>query len=664
VLPLKRKSGGWSWLVDGFLAFAFATVLVRPLYKAEYLDAWNSIESTFISDARFLSAHWPHPGWQPNWYLGTRTDYVYPPALRYGTAVLSKVRHTTTARSYHLYIALLYGFGIAAVYVFVRVGSRSRWIALWSAAASAMVSPSFLFFKDFRVDYAGVNYMPIRLGVLVRYGEGPHMSAFALLPFALAAAWYGLRRGRPVLLALTGMFAAAVVSNNFYGATALAIFFPILVWSIWLAEQDRLIFVRAAIAAVLAWGLCAFWFTPSYFRVTLDNMKLVSSPGHWWSALLMAVVVGVYGVVSYRLVRGRPERAWAAFCLGALAVMALNVIGNQYYDFRVMGEPGRLIPELDLVIFLALGVFFAWMASRGRWGLAAAAVLAIACIAPGWHYVARSWKVIAPPAQYKDRVEYVITDWIHRNLRGVRCLSTGSVRFWYNAWYDLPQLGGSSEQGLLNINSQHANAEAVLDDDINAAIAWLQATGVGAVIVHDKTSKEVYHDWPKPDRFEGRLEKIYNHEGDRIYRVPRRFETLARVVDAAEIRAIQPTESLMEYGLVQKYVAAVEHGPDSPVTLERHGTDEIRLHARLQRGQLLLLQETYDPAWKAYVQGKAVSTAEDGMHFLLIDAGAGDRDVLLSFETPLENRVGQVFFFLTVAAIAWMLWQGRRNVHA
>jgi hypothetical protein len=659
VLPKKGKARAWSWLADGFLAFAFATVLVRPLYKAEYLDAWNSIESTFISDARFLSAHWPHPGWQPNWYLGTRTDYIYPPALRYGTAFLSRVRHTSTARSYHLYIALLYGLGIAAVYVFAWTGTRSRWIALWAAAASAMVSPSFLFFRDFRVDYAGVHFMPIRLGVLVRYGEGPHMSAFALLPFALAAAWNGLRRGHPALLALTGVFSAAVVANNFYGATALAIFFPILVWSVWLAEQDLWVLARAAVAALLAWGLCAFWFTPSYVRVTLENMKLVSAPGHAWSAALMAGLVAAYATLSYRLVRGRPERAWACFSLGAFAIMALNVIGNQYYDFRVMGEPGRLIPELDFVIFLAGSLLLAWIAARGRWWTAVAAALAVAALLPGISYVRTAWKVIAPPARYDNRVEFVVTDWIHRHLPGVRCLSTGSVRFWYNAWYDLPQLGGSSEQGLLNPNSQFGNAEAVLDDNIDAGIAWLQATGVGAVIVHDKTSKEVYHDWPNPERFEGKLEKIYNNAGDRIYRVPRRFEALARVVDAAPIRAVAPSAEMLDYDRVRKYVDAVERGPDSPVDLQRPGTDEIRLHARLAAGQLLLVQETYDPAWKAYVNGARVPTSEDGMHFLLVDAGAGDRDVVLRFETPLENRVGQVVFFLSVIAVAWLVWHGR-----
>src|SRR6185503_11002393 len=192
------------------------------------------------------------------------------------------------ARSYHLYIALLYALGLVGVYVFVRTGSRSRWVGLWTALASALVAPGFLLFKEFRIDYAGVHFMPIRLGVLIRYGEGPHMSAFALLPFSLAAAWYGLRRGRPALLGVSSVFAALTVAHNFYGATALALFFPILAWSIWLAERDRLVWARAATVAALAWCLSAFWLTPSYVRVTLDNMQFVSAPGNRWSAALMA----------------------------------------------------------------------------------------------------------------------------------------------------------------------------------------------------------------------------------------------------------------------------------------------------------------------------------------------------------------------------------------
>ena len=233
------------------------------------------------------------------------------------------MRHTSTARSYHLYIALLYGFGIAAVYVFVRVGSGSRWVALWTAAASAMISPSFLLFKDIPHRQPGHHYMPIRLGVLVRYGEGPHMSAWALSAVLPGGGVEGAAARTYGLLALAGVIAALVVANNFYGATALAIFFPMVVWVGLAGGAGPMVWARALGITALAGGLCAFWLTPSFLRITLDNMKLVSLPGHVWSEVLGAFVLAAFAAISWRFGRGRPERAWTVFSLGALASWGL-----------------------------------------------------------------------------------------------------------------------------------------------------------------------------------------------------------------------------------------------------------------------------------------------------------------------------------------------------
>jgi hypothetical protein len=657
-LQKPQTSRPWTWIADSLLLYAFATALLNPLYRADYLSAWNSIEATFISDARFLRDHWPHPGWQPNWYGGTRFDYIYPPALRYGTAALSLFRHTSTARSYHLYIALFYAIGIAGVYLFVRTGSRSRWTAFWTAVASALVSPCFLFFRDFRLDYKGVYYMPLRLGVLIRYGEGPHMSAFALLPLALAAAWLGLRRGHPGRLAAAAIVSALLVANNFYGATALAMFFPILVWSVWLGERDAWIWARAAAVGILAWGLCAFWLTPSYLRVTLDNMRWVSSPGHAWSAVLLGMVAAIYVGLSWRWVRGRPERSWPCFVLGCLAIFSLNVVGNIWYDFRVIGEPGRLIPELDLIILTSLALLFAWIFGRGGWARATAIVLAVACLIPAAGYLRRAWKVLPPRARHEGRIEYQITTWLHDHIPNVRALATGSVRFWYNAWHDLPQIGGGSEQGLLNRFVQDAYISATADDDPpQKGILWMQAMGVGAIIVHDKTSQEIYHDWASPRKFEGLLEKyLDNGAGDRIYRVPLRYAEPARVVDAAALRAIGVVDS---YKLAA-YVDAVERGPDSPVQWQALGTDAMRVHARLAPGQALVVQQSYDPAWKAYDGARLVPMSQDPIGFQLLDPGPGDHDLLLRFETPLENRLGAAAFWLSAMAIAGLVWRSRR----
>lgn len=652
------KPRAWTWAADSLLLYAIATALLNPLYRHEYLNAWNSIEATFISDARFLRDHWPHPGWQPNWYTGTRFDYIYPPAIRYGTAALSLLRNVSTARSYHLYIALLYAVGIVGVYWLVRTGSRSRWAALWTATASAVVSPSFLLFREHRLDYAGVWWMPLRLGALIRYGEGPHISAFALLPLVLAAAWFGLRRGHPGRLGLSAVLSAMVVAHNFYGATALALSFPILAWSLWLAERDRMVWARAALTAVLAWCLCAYWLTPSYLRVTLDNMRWVSDPGNAWSGGLLLAVTGCYMWLSWRFVRGRPERAWASFVLGSLTMFGLNVAGNRYINFRVIGEPARLMPELDLVILIALALGFTWISRRGGRARAGAIALAVACLLPGAGYVRHAWKVLPPKADHRTRIEYRLTNWIAENLPGVRSLATGSMRFWYNTWHDLPQVGGGSEQGLLNRFVQDAYVSAVADDDPPAqTIAWMKAMGVGAMIVHDKTSQEVYHDFASPMKFEGLLEKVYdNGAGDRIYRVPLRYPEPARVVDTAKLRAV----GAIEGWTMPQYVEVVERGPETRVGFEMPGTDAMRVRVRMGAGQSLVVQQAYDPAWTCWSGARRVEIAKDPMGFLLLDPGAGDHDLLLRFETPLENRIGAAAGIAAITVIGLLVWRSLR----
>src|SRR5439155_5180531 len=180
---------------DFLLIFLLTAILIWPLFKAKYLDKWASIESTFIADARFLKEHWPHPLWQPLWYGGTRFDYIYPPALRYGTAALAKFYPMTEARAYHLYTAFFYCIGIAGVYLLVRTLSGSRGMAWLAAGAVAVISPSYLFLVAWRAD--SIPLFPLRLTVLVRYGEVPHITALALLPIALTAAFWALREWRP-----------------------------------------------------------------------------------------------------------------------------------------------------------------------------------------------------------------------------------------------------------------------------------------------------------------------------------------------------------------------------------------------------------------------------------------------------------------------------------
>ncbi len=648
---MKRERLGY--LADTLLIFLLTAVLIGPLFRLKYLENWGSIESTFISDGRFLQQHWPHPRWQPFWYCGTRFDYIYPPALRYGTAGIANVLGVIPAKAYHIYTAVFYCIGIAGVYVFARLGSRSRAGAWLAAAAAATISPAYLFLPDVRKDAWSVWLLPQRLNVLVRYGEGPHMSAFALLPLALAATWMALRGRRPAMTALAALLCALVVSNNFYGATALAMLYPILAWAVWITHRDRGIWLPAAAIPALAYGLTAFWLTPSYLRITLDNMKLVSQPGHAWSAALTAALALAFGWVSWRLAAGRKDRAWPVFVWGAAAALTVNVLGNQYFDFRVIGEPSRLVPELDLVLIL-----LAVEGLRRMWRRSPAAAVALAAVAlsAGIPYLTHPWIQFRKAEKWNERIEYRLTSWMARNLPGARALASGSVRFWYNAWHDMAQVGGGSEQGVLNQAVAAAQWDVMLGEDPALSVAWLQAMGADAVLVHDKRSQEAYHDFPRPDKFSGVLPVIYdNGEGDFVYRVPRRYPGLARVVwtaDAARLKPVAP-----EYGAaaVTAYARLVEGGPDARPEFRYEGTDAMRVRAPLAPGQSLLVQASYDPAWRAWSGSGPLTVRRDAAGFMLIDAPPGDHDIRLVFELPLENAVGRVVSWSSAAVLVGLM---------
>jgi hypothetical protein len=640
-------------LALAFLVFLLAAAFIWPLFEPGYKARWFSIESTFIADGRYLKEHWPHPRWQPLWYCGTRFDYIYPPALRYGVAGISRFFSILPVQAYHIYTAFFYAAGIAAVFTLIVVGSGSRGAAWLGAIAAACISPSFLFLTSIRND--AVAYWPQRLHALISYGEGPHITALSILPFALASAWIGLRRGRVGALVLAAVLSALVVSNNFYGATALAIFFAVLVWALWITHQDHWMLARAAAIGALAYGLAAFWLVPSYVSVTLRNMKYVSDPGNSWSIWVALAVAAVFAAASWMLARNRPERAWIVFVCGAGVAFGLNALGYYYFNFRVIGFPSRLIPELDLAfILLGLeGLRRLWV--RGKtWRI----IVAFIVVASFWFplpYLRHPWSLGVLDPQPQKRIEYRISEWMAKNMPEARAFATGSVRFWYNAWFDLSQIGGGSEQGLQNELVMPAYKELANGDDPELGRHWLLALGADAIIVHDKNSSEFYHDIVHPNRFRGVLPVAWESgEGDTIYRVPRR-PGLARVVDAARAASLKTPAHHSDRESLKAYADLVETSAEANMRWE--SSDEVRIRAQVGAGQSVLLMTTYDPAWRAYAGKKPLPIRKDAMNFMLIDAPAGEQDIRVVFELPLENAVGRLLTAASVLIISILLFR-------
>jgi hypothetical protein len=648
--------GSREVLLDAAFVFFLSAVLIAPLFTIGYLDEWGSIESTFIADARFLAEHWPHPQWQPLWYTGTRFDYIYPPLLRYGTALIAKMSGCEPVRAYHLFCAFFYCLGSVSLYLLMRVVLRSRRAAWLGTAAYALMSPSYLILVSRRED--SYRLAPHRLATLVRWGEGPHITAVALLPLVLVFAWRAFDSRRRADIALAAFFSAAVVSTNFYGATALALFYPILVWSFWVTRRDPRIAMAAVVIPGAAYGLTALWLVPSYFRITAQNMKYVAAPGSPWSVAAAGVVALTYAAVTWRAGARRPERTGAVFIAGCVVFFSLIVAGHYFFNFRITGEPHRWIAELDVVYVLGSMTVLRWMWNRpGRLMRVAAAVIVLAAFFTTKGYVRHAWLIFRPAPDYRSRIEYQIPEWFSKNLPDARTHTAGSVRFWFDVWHDLAEMGGGSEQGLMNGLTIDAQYEIHLDPKPEASILWLQCLGVDAAYVPGPGSQEIFKDNKVPEKFAGLLPVLYdNRRGDVVYQVPRRYAARARVVETARLDQLQPPQSTQDSVNLRAYADVIEKGPDAPPALVRDGPDTMRVRARLSAGQSLVVQETYDPAWRAWSENQPLPVRKDAMGFLVIDAPPGDREVRLQFMTPMENQVGRGITLLTILLLlGWLL---------
>jgi hypothetical protein len=657
----RKRQGGW-WL-DACSIYVLTAILIFPLFRVKYLDRWDSIESTFIADARLLQENWAHHLWQPLWYLGTRADYVYPPGLRYGVAMLSWSLHCTPAKAYHIFIGLLYAFGIVSVYLWVRTASESRRMAWLAAAGVALVSPCLLLVAEWRLDSPFL--VPWRLHVLMTYGEGPHISSLAVLPIVWLAAWRRFLGGNIRWLLLSAGAAAMVATLNFYGATALAITFPLLAWACFIESRDWRIFRDSLSIAALAWGMTAWWLTPSYVSITMRNLELVAPRGNAWSAWVLAIALIAYvGTTSY-LRREFVSRGTELFVWSAFGFLGLYIFGDRWFGFQVAGVPPRLIPEWDLFAVLC-GVLLATQGWKLRPGVARAAVvlLVIACIVPSWQYLTHAYVEFRKDDEWQQRLEYKTPEWLWQKFPEQRVFAGGTIEFWYNVWRDGPQATGGSRQGILNPFLAVVPWRIVNSQSLDFVVHWLQAMGVDIVVVSGPTSKELYKDFHNQALYDAHFSLLRDDgEGNRYYRVPRRVPGIARVVDRMKLLAAPAIPMDYEDQHIRAYAEAIEAEPPGGDARDRargkwKGSDEFDVEVETRSGEALLVEETYDPYWQAYSDGTVRTIWRDAAGLMMVDLPPGKHSVRMVFETPLEIMVGRVLTIATFVLCCWFLVVG------
>ncbi len=641
-----------SWWLDGVVIFGLAAVLIFPVFRLEYLDNWKSIESSFIAQGHALAENWPHHLWQPLWYCGTRADYAYPPGPRYGVAIFSSLLRVSAARGYHVFIGLCYAFGFLVLYLWTRTATSSRGAAWLATVSIALASPSFLVLPDIWND--SMFHVPQRLHVLMSYGEGPHISSLAMLPIAWLGAWKRFHGGNARWLCLSAIGIALTVTINFYGLVTILITMPLVLWACLLERPDWRIVRDAVLIGVLGWGLTAWWLVPSFVRVTSRNLYLVSPAGNSWSLPVLIGLLSIYLAVSLMLRRFAWFSAYPFFIWSGLWWLAAYILGFRWFGFQVAGNPIRLIPEMDIFAILCFvqlaGIIWRWTPDGSLKLVPRIALLVLLFFAyrPSWRYVKHAYHEFPKAPNWQERVEYKTETWLYQHFPDERAFVTGTIRFWYDTWHEGQEADGASQQGILNPLLPGAQWIVVHGKDPKIIMWWLQALGVDIMVVPGKDSQEPYRDIEDPKKYDAVLPLLRDDgEGNRYYRVPRGAPGIVRIVDRARMGAVPKIRVEGLTTQVQAYAEAVESavGGDR-ARCQWRGSDVMDIVAEVGLGEALLVQETYDPNWRAYESGRAQAIQADAVGHMLIELPPGSHTIRMVFETPAEVVAGRFIAIL------------------
>jgi hypothetical protein len=279
-------------------------------------------------------------------------------------------------------------------------------------------------------------------------------------------------------------------------------------------------------------------------------------------------------------------------------------------------------------------------------------------------YVRGAWHIYAADPEFSQRAEYRIQDWVAKNIPEARVMVTGSIELWFDTWNNLHHLSGGGGPNHSNNTVRQGEWQVANGSNAEAAHLWLQLLAADAVVV---TGPDSDANWPAmahPGRFSSLPVLHDDGRGNVVRAVPRRWRSLARVVQSAGADSLRPVDVPDNVSALRAYADVLERGPEAPTTTRWESPDVLRIGARVSDGQAILVSVNYDRAWQAYSGVMRLPAREGPLGFIRIDAPPGDHEIRLLFVPRLGKYVGVVLTLLSAAAVIALVTAGLRRTAA
>ena len=632
--------------------------LVRGLLAIEYLRHMGSIEGARITLSRWMLENWRDLSWFPLWYGGIPFENAYPPLWHALVAAAAAVTGFTPAHAYHVAIAIAYALGPVTLFLLVLRMTGSNVYGSATALVYSLLSPSAILVPVLAQDMGSV-WRPRRLQDLVLYGEGPHIAALTLLPLVLILLMVAFEKRRPIWWLLAALGIASVLLTNWLGAVEL-----IIMVAAWLLAYPKKQWLVTGGLGAGAYMIASPWIPPGAVWAFVHSEEFrsggyTSQPGSTLLALAAAITGLLLLLWLFRRFHTPSPFRFAILFLYPTFLITMSSIGS---DPALMPHRLRfhLVMEMGFALSLGVGAGLAAKRLPSQWKLYAACVLLAWGSFPAMRYAAHARRLIQP-VDIGGTVEYQEAKWLQANLAGGRVFVPGSIRFWLNAFTDVPQFAGGFDPGVVNplwthVNYQILSGEGAGEREGEIAILWLKAFGIDAVAVSGPHTREAYRDYRNPRKFDGLLPEAWRDGDDVIYRVPRRSGGLAHVVRRSDLPARPPVNGI-DIEPVRPYVAALEDAARPLATLTWRNRHEAVISASAEKADILSVQISYHPGWKASVDGQPRRVHGDNLGQLVVEPGCdGACTVALRYNGGIESAWARLASIGTLLGFA--AWVG------
>ncbi len=551
---------------------------------------------------------------------------------------MAQLAHLSEGRSYHLVSGFFFCLGPISVWLLCWRWTRALWPSVLAAAFYGLLSPCSWLMPSIARDLQGYLFNQ-RLNVLARYGEGPHLAAFALLPLALLAVDWALERFTWRRAALAALACAAVPLSNTIGGFALA--FGVLAI---VAARGVSCVLPAIAIGFWAYLLALRWLPPVNLSDLSRNSQMVGGifPMDVWHYLLLACLALV-SVIAVVVIQKRNSVA-AAF--GFLLPMAIIPLAWEFTGFYFVPQPHRYHLEMDLGIAFLIAACVANLPNARVWSTGGLVALSAFCLIAG-----RGLDRHIEPFKYEESWERRITRAMANHDPEARVYFQGTPRFFAGVEFDQMQFGGGFLNGvkipvffLADYGITSRRGEGPL------TIAWLKALGVDYVAVGDEKTENPFRSWQDPHQFDGLLTEVWREGGDAILEVRRANESLAHAIPKSALMLKTPVSYFEKDGLL-RYVDALEGPASNGGVLRWIHPSHAELDLHIRAGDAISVQVAHDARWVASVNGARWPIHKDGFGWIWIEPKAtGDVTLTLEFHNP------KVLFLIW--GTAWLIFFG------